>query len=101
MISEDGRRGVIPGLASLLFRELVLVVAGVLVVSLVVAMTVTPFLSDRLGVGRGSGGGWMEAATDAMARSYRGLLRWLLSRPCGAWGPSSSRAPTTGGSWSR
>lgn len=38
----------IPGLTSLLFRELILVIAGIVVVSLGVAITVTPMLTDIL-----------------------------------------------------
>jgi multidrug efflux pump subunit AcrB len=38
----------VPGLASLLFKELALVVASVVVISLLVATTVTPLLTDRL-----------------------------------------------------
>lgn len=38
----------IPGLAALLFKELVLVVAGVVLVSLLIAVTLTPFLTERL-----------------------------------------------------
>lgn len=48
----------VPGMAALLFTELVLVVAAVVLISLLVAMTLTPLLSDRLlakeGAGRGS-----------------------------------------------
>ncbi len=38
----------IPGLTALLFKEIVLVIAAVVVISLLVALTVTPLLSDRL-----------------------------------------------------
>lgn len=38
----------VPGMAAILFKELVLVVAGVVVVSLLVAITLTPLLTDRL-----------------------------------------------------
>ncbi len=38
----------VPGLASLLFKELVLVVAGIVVISLIVAVTLTPMLTERL-----------------------------------------------------
>lgn len=38
----------VPGLVSLLFKELVLVIAGVVVLSLLVAITLTPFFSDLL-----------------------------------------------------
>ena len=38
----------VPGMAAILFKELVLVVAGVVVLSLLVAVTLTPLLADRL-----------------------------------------------------
>jgi hydrophobic/amphiphilic exporter-1 (mainly G- bacteria), HAE1 family len=38
----------VPGMAAVLFKELVLVVAGVVVISLLVAITLTPLLTDRL-----------------------------------------------------
>lgn len=39
---------IVPGLTSLLFRELILVVAGIVVISLAVAVTVAPMLSATL-----------------------------------------------------
>ena len=38
----------VPGMAVLLFKELILVVGGVVVVSLLVAITLTPLITDRL-----------------------------------------------------
>lgn len=38
----------IPGMAAILFKELVLVVAGVVLISLLVAITLTPLLSEKL-----------------------------------------------------
>ncbi len=38
----------VPGMAAILFKELVLVVAGVVLISLLVALTLTPLLTDRL-----------------------------------------------------
>ncbi len=38
----------VPGMSAILFKELVLVVAGVVVISLLVAITLTPLLTDRL-----------------------------------------------------
>ncbi len=38
----------VPGMAAILFKELVLVVAGVVLISLLVAITLTPLLTDRL-----------------------------------------------------
>jgi hydrophobic/amphiphilic exporter-1 (mainly G- bacteria), HAE1 family len=45
----------VPGMAALLFKELVLVVAGVVLISLLVAVTLTPLLTDRLLRGERSG----------------------------------------------
>ena len=39
---------IVPGLTSLLFRELILVVAGIVVISLTIAVTVTPMLAASL-----------------------------------------------------
>jgi hydrophobic/amphiphilic exporter-1 (mainly G- bacteria), HAE1 family len=38
----------VPGMSAILFKELVLVVAGVVLISLLVAVTLTPLLTDRL-----------------------------------------------------
>jgi len=38
----------VPGLGAILFKELVLVVAGIVVISLIVAVTLTPLLTERL-----------------------------------------------------
>jgi hydrophobic/amphiphilic exporter-1 (mainly G- bacteria), HAE1 family len=38
----------VPGMVAILFKELVMVVGGVVAISLLVATTVTPFLTDRL-----------------------------------------------------
>ena len=43
---------IVPGLTSLLFRELILVVAGIVVISLTVAVTVTPMLAAIMLDGR-------------------------------------------------
>jgi hydrophobe/amphiphile efflux-1 (HAE1) family protein len=38
----------VPGLISLLFKELVMVIAGIVVLSLLIALTITPLITDRL-----------------------------------------------------
>ena len=38
----------VPGMSSILFKELVLVVAGIVLISLLIALTLTPLLADRL-----------------------------------------------------
>lgn len=73
----------VPGMAAILFKELVLVVGGVVVVSLVVAITVTPLLTDRLLRSEGSGRvSFVARAFDRMIafflRGYEFLLRGCL-----------------------
>ncbi len=77
----------VPGLMSLLFKELVMVIAGIAVLSLFIALTITPLISDRLikqghtkkGIGR-----ILDIVNDYAAKGYGGLLavslklRWLV-----------------------
>jgi len=77
----------IPGLVSLLFKELVLVIAGVVLLSLLVATTLTPFLSDVL-LQRTPGGQksgrlavWFDRGVDRVTTAYgNGLARVLRFR---------------------
>jgi CzcA family heavy metal efflux pump len=70
----------VPGLTALLFRELVFVVAGILIVSLVTALTVTPSAARLFGVhtsGR-RGTAVMERLMERLSGVYkRGLSRLL------------------------
>lgn len=79
----------VPGLAALLFKELVLVVAGIVVLSLLIAVTLTPLLTDRLlrreRQGRASGlarvfDAVISAATRSYERALGGCLRakWVV-----------------------
>lgn len=79
----------VPGLAALLFKELVLVVAGIVVISLVVGLTVTPLLTQRLLRAERAGGlsfmaRFFTLVIDSLTRLYkRGLgralkWRWLV-----------------------
>jgi len=74
----------IPGLASLLFKELVLVVVGVVLISLLAAITLTPFLSDWLlkksTVGKRSGRlvSWFEQGVERVTSGYEKLLSLAL-----------------------
>jgi len=79
----------VPGMAALLFKELVLVVAGVVLISLLVAVTLTPLLTDRLLRGERSGklSGIARIFDRIIAfgiRVYQGLLgvclrlKWLV-----------------------
>jgi len=59
----------ISGMASLLFRELVLTVASIVVISLLVSVTITPFLAAR----------WLkaDAGLDPAARVFAKVINWL------------------------
>ncbi|MFP4650588.1 MAG: efflux RND transporter permease subunit, partial [Desulfobacterales bacterium] len=48
---------IVPGLISLLFRELILVIAGIVVISLIVAVTLTPMITAALFGSAGKPGG--------------------------------------------
>lgn len=76
----------VPGMASLLFRELVLVVAGIVLLSLLVATTLTPLLADSLlapvhgALKAGRLARWFDGLVDRVTNAYgAGLehcLRW-------------------------
>ncbi len=74
----------VPGMASLLFRELVLVVAGIVLLSLLVATTLTPYLAHRLLAGvkaKGKSGQLavaFERAIDRLTAGYGTCLGFLL-----------------------
>ncbi len=73
----------IPGLTSLLFKELVLVVAGIVVISLLIAVTVTPSLTNRLlrkneHAGLSKAGELFYSAIDRLTRQYEKILRDVL-----------------------
>jgi hydrophobe/amphiphile efflux-1 (HAE1) family protein len=76
----------VPGLTSLLFKELILVVAGVVLVSLLMAVTVTPMLAALLlgGRARTHGQGRFERVFGWVTDQYGALLglalrrRWLV-----------------------
>ena len=72
---------IVPGLTSLLFRELILVIAGIVVISLTVAISVTPMITATL-----FGGSrpirqarWFERIFDQITIGYG----WLLDRVIG------------------
>lgn len=73
----------IPGMTSLLMRELILVVAGISVISLVTALSVTPMLIAWLG-GKSSaapGGGMLQRLHERLSDRYIAILRPVLRRP--------------------
>ncbi|MFW6163948.1 MAG: efflux RND transporter permease subunit, partial [Planctomycetota bacterium] len=73
----------VPGLITLLFKELVMAVAGIVVISLLMAWTITPLLTDRIlrgarpGAARGLGR-LVEALNDGATAAYGWVLRLLL-----------------------
>jgi len=78
----------VPGLTSLLFRELILVIAGIVVISLLVAVTVTPMVTATI-LGRSPRGGrratrferFFARATEDYGDVLEGALRrkaWVL-----------------------
>lgn len=79
---------IVPGLASLLFKELVLVVASIVLLSLMVATTVTPLLTEllviRARIHKLSGLAAFDRIVDRMMAGYGYLLehalrmRWLI-----------------------
>ncbi len=77
---------IVPGLTSLLFRELILVIAGIVVISLFVAVTVTPMLATFLteDVRAGRGPGRFERLFSRISGGYEALLgrvltvRWIV-----------------------
>jgi hydrophobe/amphiphile efflux-1 (HAE1) family protein len=72
---------IVPGLTSLLFRELILVIAGIVVISLVVAISVTPMITATLfgGSRKTRQAGWFERIFDQITNGYG----WLLDRMIG------------------
>lgn len=72
---------IVPGLTSLLFRELILVIAGIVVISLVVAVSVTPMITATLfgGTRKKRQAGWFERIFDQITVGYG----WLLDRAIG------------------
>ncbi len=69
----------IPGLTSLLFQELILTIAGIVVVSLLVALTVTPMLSHYLVVMTGTKTE-KKSAFDKLVDFMNSLYQKLLNR---------------------
>jgi hydrophobe/amphiphile efflux-1 (HAE1) family protein len=71
----------VPGLTSLLFRELILVIAGIVIISLVVAVSVTPMITATL-----FGGGRQARRSDGFERLFVQFTEgygWVLDRMIG------------------
>lgn len=67
----------VPGLISLLFKELVMVIAGIAVLSLFIALTITPLVADRLiikGHKKRGIGHILDIVNDYIAKGYGKLL---------------------------
>ena len=77
----------VPGMAAILFKELVLVVGGVVVISLLVATTLTPLLTDRLlrGKERGQASGIARSFDNVIGFGLRGYERLLGICLQGKW----------------
>lgn len=73
---------IVPGLVSLLFRELILVISGIVVISLAVAVTVTPMVTTiLLGKSRAKGkSSWFEHLfrrfTSLYGRALDRIIKW-------------------------
>lgn len=71
---------IVPGLTSLLFRELILVIAGIVIISLAVAVTLTPMITATLFGGsrqaRKSGG--FERLFARFTEGYGWVLDWMI-----------------------
>ena len=73
----------VPGLAVMLFRELIFVLAGILIISLLMALTVTPAVSRWLKVGVRSKQSTLgvERLVEGLASLYRRFLARMLKIP--------------------
>ncbi|MBR9974148.1 MAG: efflux RND transporter permease subunit [Bacteroidetes bacterium] len=78
----------VPGLTSLLFRELVVTLALIILLSMIVSLTLTPMLMQLLyrgGAVRASAGGYIKIAADAsiaaIVKIYTPLLHFSLRHP--------------------
>lgn len=74
---------IVPGLVSLLFRELILVVAGIVLISLVTALTLTPMLTALLLDSQkekehDQGAGWFASLFNRVTAGYGRLLGHVL-----------------------
>jgi hydrophobe/amphiphile efflux-1 (HAE1) family protein len=71
---------IVPGLTSLLFRELILVIAGIVVISLIVAISVTPMITATLfgGKRRKRKSGGFERFFARFTQAYGWLLYRLI-----------------------
>jgi len=71
----------VPGITTLLFRELIMVIAGIVVISLFVAWTVTPLLMEFLLRRQNKeSSSFVDRLNEIVGGKYEQLLQWLLLR---------------------
>lgn len=70
----------VPGLVSLLFHELVIIVAVAIASSMLVALTITPAFSNMLLSAEQGGVAWGDKILDRLKAWYAGSLAWALER---------------------
>jgi hydrophobe/amphiphile efflux-1 (HAE1) family protein len=73
----------VPGLTSLLFQELILVIAGIVCISLALAITVTPMLAAFLTRKETDGelrGTWFERVFEKVVDAYGSVLGFVLKK---------------------
>lgn len=73
---------IVPGLISLLFKELILVIAGIVIISLLLALSFTPMLSAILlgkNASRTKGPGFFERFFEGLKSLYGNFLRAVLA----------------------
>ena len=72
----------VPGMTSLLFKELILVISGIVVLSLVIAVSLAPMLATLLmgNTTQEKGAGKIEAFHARIAERYAGWLQTMLNR---------------------
>lgn len=68
----------VPGLTSLLFKELILVISGIVVISVGVAVTLTPMLADVLLRSKESEVGVFQRVFARITEAYRSSTAWFL-----------------------
>lgn len=71
---------IVPSLTTLLFKELILVIAGIVVLSLILAITLTPMLATMLMYNHHDSGKF-ERYFEYMAHKYECLLIRVLQKP--------------------
>jgi hydrophobe/amphiphile efflux-1 (HAE1) family protein len=72
---------IVPGLTSLLFRELILVIAGIVTISLAVAVSVTPMITATLF--SGSRPKWQSGWFERLFARFTDGYGWVLNRMIG------------------